>query len=127
MIAMKRAYESVVEGDGYRVLVERLWPRGVRKAEARLDAWEKALAPSDALRRWYGHDPEKWPEFQARYARELATPAAQAILDQLAERARHGAVTLVYASHAGEISNAAVLQRLIQERIAHMHGKRASA
>jgi uncharacterized protein YeaO (DUF488 family) len=127
MIAMKRVYEPAAVSDGYRVLVERLWPRGMRKADARLDAWEKEIAPSHELRRWYGHDPEKWPEFQSRYARELATPAAQAILDRLADRARYGAVTLVYASHAGEISNAAVLQRLIQERIAPMHGKRASA
>ena len=118
MIAMKSVYEPAVESDGYRVLVERLWPRGVSKAAARLDAWEKEIAPSDDLRRWYGHDPDKWPEFQARYERELTTSAAQAILDDLAERARHGTVTLVYASHAGEISNTAVLLRLIEERIA---------
>jgi uncharacterized protein YeaO (DUF488 family) len=88
------------------------------KAKARLDAWEKELAPSNDLRRWYNHDPGKWAAFQTRYERELATPAAQAALDALAERARHGPVTLVYASHAGEISNTAVLLRLIAERIA---------
>lgn len=126
MIAMKHVYEPAVAGDGYRVLAERLWPRGESKVKARLDAWEKEIAPSADLRRWYNHDPGKWAEFQSRYARELATPAAQAILDDLTERARHGAVTLVYASHAGEISNTAVLLRLIQERIAHTHGKRAS-
>jgi uncharacterized protein YeaO (DUF488 family) len=127
MIAMKHVHEPAGETDGYRVLAERLWPRGMSKANARLDAWEKEIAPSNELRHWYDHDPEKWTEFQARYERELATPAAQAILDQLAERARHGTVTLVYASHAGEISNTAVLLRLIQERIAHTHGTRASA
>jgi len=119
MIAMKRVYAPAVETDGYRVLAERLWPRGLSKARARLDAWEKALAPSNELRHWYDHDPEKWAEFQSRYARELATPAAQTLLDQLAARARQGPVTLVYASHAGAISNTAVLLRLVQERIAH--------
>jgi uncharacterized protein YeaO (DUF488 family) len=118
MIAIKRAYDPAVDEDGFRVLVERLWPRGVSKAQARLDAWEKAIAPSDELRRWYGHDPLKWEEFQIRYERELAAPGAQAILDDLAMRARHGPVTLVYASHAGEISNAAILQRLLRERVA---------
>jgi uncharacterized protein YeaO (DUF488 family) len=118
MIAMKQVYEPAVESDGYRVLAERLWPRGESKAKAKLDAWEKEIAPSNDLRHWYNHDPDKWAEFQARYERELATPAAQEIIDELAERARHGAVTLVYASHAGEISNTAVLLRLIQERIA---------
>jgi len=84
MIAMKQVYEPAAESDGYRVLAERLWPRGERKAKAKLDAWEKAIAPSADLRRWYGHDPKKWTEFQARYERELAIPAAQAILDDLA-------------------------------------------
>jgi uncharacterized protein YeaO (DUF488 family) len=119
MIAMKRVYAPAVETDGYRVLAERLWPRGLSKAKAQLDAWEKALAPSNDLRHWYGHDPEKWVEFQSRYARELATPAAQTLLDQLAARARQGPVTLVYASHAGAISNTAMLLRLVQERVAH--------
>jgi len=120
MIAMKQVYAPAVETDGDRVLAEQLWPRGLSKARARLDAWEKALAPSTELRHWYGHDPEKWAEFQSRYARELATPAAQALLDQLAARARQGPVTLVYASHAGAISNTAVLLRLIQERLARV-------
>ena len=118
MIAIKRAYEPAAEADGYRVLVERLWPRGVSKAAARLDAWEKDVAPSADLRRWYGHDPAKWPEFQARYARELAEPAARAALDGLAERAREGPVTLVYGSRVGEISNAAVLRCILEERLA---------
>jgi uncharacterized protein YeaO (DUF488 family) len=117
MIAIKRAYEPAMAEDGYRVLVERLWPRGVSKAHARLDAWEKAIAPSGELRRWYGHDPVKWDEFQVRYERELAAPQAQAVLDDLVARARRGTVTLVYASHAGEISNAAALQRLLRGHV----------
>lgn len=117
MIQMKRVYEPASAADGYRVLVERLWPRGVSKEAARLDAWEKEIAPSDELRRWYGHDRQKWPEFQVRYERELAAPAAQAILERLAERARHGPVTLLYATREGDISNAAVLHRVLGERV----------
>ena len=116
MIRLKRIYEPAAPDDGYRVLVERLWPRGVSKAVARLDAWERAIAPSDALRKWYGHDPAKWEEFQRRYLRELQMPEAQAILDALAEQGRHGTVTLLYAAHAGDISNAAVLARLLAAR-----------
>ena len=117
MITMKRIYEPVAAEDGYRVLVERLWPRGVSKEAARLDAWERGIAPSDALRRWYGHDPQKWPEFQARYERELQAPEAQETLGRLAERARHGTVTLLYATKAGDLSNAAVLLRMLTERL----------
>ena len=118
MVRMKRVYEPAGADDGYRVLVERLWPRGVSKAAAHLDAWEKGIAPSDSLRRWYSHDPQKWDEFQARYERELLAPAAREILESLVERARQGTVALLYASHAGEISNAAVLQRLLTQQLA---------
>jgi uncharacterized protein YeaO (DUF488 family) len=117
MFQLKRIYEAATADDGYRVLVERLWPRGVSKAAARLDGWEKSIAPSDDLRRWYGHDPHKWREFQARYERELQAPEAHAALDDLVMRARQGTVTLLYASHAGEISSAAVLQRVLAERL----------
>lgn len=116
MIKIKRIYEPAAAEDGCRVLVERLWPRGVRKAQAQLDAREKDIAPSNALRRWYGHDPNKWEEFQERYERELKMPQAQQILDRLAERAQHGVVTLLYSSRAGEISNAAILQRILTQR-----------
>jgi uncharacterized protein YeaO (DUF488 family) len=118
MIAMKRVYEPAAADDGYRVLVDRLWPRGLRKEAAEIDAWEKGIAPSTELRRWYGHDTAKWAAFQVRYETELATPEARAILDDLAERARHSRVTLLYASHAGTISNAAVLQRLLARQSA---------
>jgi uncharacterized protein YeaO (DUF488 family) len=123
VIKTKRIYEPATAEDGYRVLVERLWPRGVSKAQARLDAWEKDIAPSDALRRWYGHDPEKWEEFQERYERELEAPKAQEILDRLAERAQHGPITLIYSSRAGEISNAAVLQQLLIQGITAHSGR----
>jgi uncharacterized protein YeaO (DUF488 family) len=118
MIQMKRISESATAEDGYRVLVERLWPRGVSKAAAHLDAWEKGIAPSDSLRRWYGHDPQKWEDFQARYENELQTQEARDILEHLVERARNSVVTLLYASHTSEISNAAVLQRMLTHRLA---------
>jgi uncharacterized protein YeaO (DUF488 family) len=123
VIRTKRVYEHAAEEDGYRVLVERLWPRGVSKQKARLDAWEKSVAPSDALRRWYGHDPEKWEEFRERYERELEAPEAREVLDGLAERARRSNVTLLYSSRDGEISNATVLQRLLSQRSAARSGE----
>jgi len=117
MVRTKRVYEPPGPDDGYRVLVERLWPRGVSKENAHLDAWARELAPSDELRRWYGHDPARWEAFRARYRRELDEPARRDQLDRLVERAATGTVTLVYASRAGEISNAAVLRDLIAERL----------
>jgi uncharacterized protein YeaO (DUF488 family) len=115
MIATKRAYEPASRRDGYRVLIDGLWPRGVSKAKANLDAWEKDVAPSRELREWYGHDPAKWPEFRRRYTRELRAPAARAILKDLARRAKRGRVTLVYASRAAEISDVAVLERILKK------------
>jgi uncharacterized protein YeaO (DUF488 family) len=116
MIATRRAYEPASPRDGYRVLIDRLWPRGVSKAKAKLDAWEKDVAPSRELRKWYGHDPAKWPEFRRRYTRELRAPASRAILNDLARRAKRGRVTLVYASRAAEISDVAVLERILKKR-----------
>ena len=117
MIVSKRIYEPATDDDGYRVLVERLWPRGVSRARARLDAWEKDIAPSAELRRWYDHDPEKWPEFRKRYREELRAPAASAVLDDLVTRGSEGRVTLVYSSRAGDISNAAALPALLAPRV----------
>lgn len=117
MIITKRAYEPYAPTDGYRVLIDRLWPRGVSKAGAHLDAWAKDVAPSRELREWYGHDPARWPEFRSRYQRELRAPAAKAVLDDLVRRARRGRVTLVYASRAADISDVAVLERLLDRRL----------
>ena len=100
MIVSKRAYDPAAATDGYCVLIDRLWPRGVSKIRLRLDAWKKDIAPSSELREWYEHDPAKWPEFQRRYERELRAPAAKVVLDDLARRAKRGRVTLVYASKA---------------------------
>ncbi len=118
MIALKRAYEPAASQDGYRVLVERLWPRGVRKEALHLDEWAKEVAPSTELRKWYGHDPAKWKEFVQRYARELANPEVQAELDALAARARRGRVTLLFAAHDPALSNATVLKQILDRRAA---------
>lgn len=114
-LRLKRAYEPPSPDDGYRVLVERLWPRGVSKEAAHLDAWAKDLAPSSELRRWYNHDPDKWETFRTRYRQELAEAARQPALADLRDRARQGTVTLVYASRAGAISNAAALKAYLEE------------
>jgi uncharacterized protein YeaO (DUF488 family) len=124
MIATKRAYEPASRRDGYRVLIDGLWPRGVSKAKANLDAWEKDVAPSRELREWYGHDPAKWPEFRRRYTRELRAPAARAILKDLARRAKRGRVTLVYASRAAEISDVAVLERILKKPSPRLRGSK---
>jgi uncharacterized protein YeaO (DUF488 family) len=118
MITTKRVYEPYSRTDGYRVLVDRLWPRGLSKANAHVDLWAKDIAPSTELRQWYEHDPEKWRDFQKRYRAELNTAEAKAVLSDLVRRARRGRVTLVYSSHAGDISNAAALERMLKRRVA---------
>jgi uncharacterized protein YeaO (DUF488 family) len=108
MISIKRVYEPSVPGDGVRFLVERLWPRGMRKESLRMNAWLKGIAPSGTLRRWFNHDPAKWMEFQRRYFAELKQQrdALQPILD--AET--HGNVTLLYSAHDTEHNNAVALK-----------------
>lgn len=125
MITTKRVYEPYARTDGYRVLVDRLWPRGLSKAKAHVDLWARDIAPSTELRRWYEHDPDKWLEFRKRYRAELNTPEAKAMLSDLVRRARGGRVTLVYSSHAGEISNAAALERMLKRRVAAARGRRS--
>lgn len=121
MVQIKRAYEPAQKSDGYRVLVDRLWPRGLRKEALSLDAWEKDLAPSDALRKWFGHDPGRWPEFVARYREELRQGQARELLSELARRAAHGTVTLVYSARDTEHNNAVVLRDELT-RLAHSVG-----
>jgi uncharacterized protein YeaO (DUF488 family) len=113
MIRLKRVYDSPAANDGARYLVERLWPRGMTKEKAALKAWLKEVAPSPELRKWYGHDPEKWPEFQKRYREELKDEAHREALAELREAARHGPVTLVYAAHDEERNSAAVLKQVL--------------
>lgn len=107
-VRLKRAYEPPVDNDGTRVLIDRLWPRGVKKTDAALDQWAKDIAPSTALRKWFGHDPARWQEFRIRYAAELRQHKDQ--LKQLRALARSGPITLVYSAH-DEVHNDAVALR----------------
>ncbi|HWE75838.1 MAG TPA: DUF488 family protein [Stellaceae bacterium] len=106
-IRVKRAYEPAAEADGTRVLVDRLWPRGVTKDALALARWAKEIGPSDALRRWFRHDPARWGEFRRRYAAELAKQ--KPLLDELRDLARSGVLTLVYGARDEEHNNAVVL------------------
>lgn len=107
MIRIKRVYEEPAKQDGYRILVDRLWPRGLTKERAEVDLWVKEIAPSDALRKWFGHEPEKWPEFAKRYRSELAKK--EDLLKEVKKLEReHGTVTLLY-GRKDEKQNQAVL------------------
>jgi uncharacterized protein YeaO (DUF488 family) len=110
-IQIKRIYEPPKASDGTRILVDRLWPRGVAREEARIDAWVKDLAPSDALRRWYSHDPEKWPEFRARYIAELKHNPAVVELQDMAAKSK--TLTLLFAAKDNLRNNATVLQEFL--------------
>jgi uncharacterized protein YeaO (DUF488 family) len=111
-IQTRRVYDAVEAGDGFRVLVERLWPRGLRKEALRLDRWLKEVAPSDELRRWFAHDPARWDEFRRRYFAELdAKPEAW---QPLLEAARGGPVTLLYSARDTEHNNARALQEYLE-------------
>ena len=108
-VRLQRAYDEPAPGDGYRVLVDRVWPRGRTKEQLRLDAWARDLGPSTQLRKWFGHDPARWAEFQARYHAELAVPDKARALGALAERARRGLVTLVFGARDPEHNQARVI------------------
>jgi uncharacterized protein YeaO (DUF488 family) len=113
MIRLKRAYDQPAAADGFRVLVERLWPRGVKKEAAALDLWLKDVAPSTELRQWFGHEPARWEEFRRRYREELqGRPAALAVLR---EKVRAGEVTLVYGSRDEEHNAAVALKQFLEE------------
>ncbi len=112
-LLLKRAYEAAEPEDGLRILVDRLWPRGLKKDEARIDHWLKEVAPSTELRRWFGHDPARWDEFRRRYAAELrANPSA---LEELrAHLGGRGAATLLFSAHDGEHNNAVALKEILE-------------
>ncbi len=111
-VRIKRAYEPPEPADGYRVLIDRIWPRGVSKEEARLDEWARELAPSSELRRWFGHDPARFEEFRRRYRAELAGHEEK--LRELRRRARQGTLTLVYSARDTEHNDAVVLAELLR-------------
>lgn len=114
MLGTKRVYEKRNPSDGKRILVDRLWPRGLTREEAAIDEWMKDLAPSDELRKWFGHEPEKWAEFRQKYTQELNAPDKVRLLDKLASMAKAGNVTMVYAARDTEHNNAKVLEEVMQ-------------
>ena len=121
MIKLKRVYEKVENNDGLRVLVDRLWPRGVKKEEAKLDEWLKDIAPSSKLRKWFSHDPNKWEEFKIRYEEELAQK--EELLDKLIQDAKGKNITLVYASREKQFNNVMVLKTLMEKRMTRQEKK----
>ena len=116
-IRTKRIYRAVRVSDGRRILVDRLWPRGIAKDRARLFSWCREIAPSDALRHWFHANSDRWPEFEARYRAELA--AQGEMIDELAGYTQDGIVTLIYASKDEERNNAVVLRDVLRKRIAN--------
>jgi uncharacterized protein YeaO (DUF488 family) len=114
-VRVARIYDDPTPEDGRRVLVDRLWPRGISKERAKLDDWCKEVAPSDELRRWYGHDPERFDEFSARYRAELAEGEQAEALARIAAEARTATVTLLTATKTIEISQAAVLKSVLED------------
>lgn len=112
-VRAKRIYDPVAQGDGYRVLIDHIWPRGVSRERAKLDEWAKELAPSDELRRWFDHDPARFEEFRARYRAELAARSQR--LQELRRRATSGALTILYAARDQQHNNAVVLCELLRD------------
>ena len=110
MVKLKKVRDPYERSDGYRVLVERLWPRGMRKESLAMDEWAKEVAPSTELRKWFGHDPERWAEFQRRYHSELKKEPAASRLAELAKRSGAGTLTLLFSSHDAEHNNAVALK-----------------
>ena len=114
-VLLKRAYEEPSNADGFRVLVDRLWPRGKMKADLRLNAWAKEIAPSTELRKWFDHDPKRWLEFCRRYKVELKNPMAKkAIADTVRDARKHSKITLIYAAKDTEHNEAVVLQAIFK-------------
>ncbi|MFZ2196182.1 MAG: DUF488 domain-containing protein [Thermodesulfovibrionales bacterium] len=113
MVKLKRIYDQPEKGDGKRVLVDRLWPRGVKKEDAGFDLWLKDIAPSDDLRKWFSHDPSKWQEFRERYRHELK--GRPDMIEELKKAARQGTITLLYAAKDADRNNAVVLKEMIEK------------
>jgi uncharacterized protein YeaO (DUF488 family) len=116
-IRIQRVYDADKPSIGKRILVDRVWPRGLKKEALHLDAWMRELGPSDELRKWFGHDPTRWDEFQRRYRAELAQPEQQARLDEIEKLALEGPVTLLYGARDEEHNQAVVIQSVLEERL----------
>ncbi len=115
-VKLKRAYEPATADDGTRILIDRMWPRGIKKTEAAIDRWVRDIAPSTELRRWFGHRPERWPEFRRRYLAELKNRPE--LVEEIRGAAHDGPVTLVYAARDEAHNNAVVLQELLTGKAA---------
>ena len=115
MVVIKRIYDQASPSDGYRVLIDRLWPRGIKKDKADLDEWLARIAPSRELRTWFNHDPTRWEEFADMYRNELSAPEAEVELQRLLEISRNGRLTLLFAAKSVEHNNAVVLRARLLE------------
>ncbi len=125
MVKIKRAYDPPSAGvDGKRVLIDRLWPRGLRKEDARIDEWMREIGPSNELRKWFGHDPEKWVEFKKRFFSELNEKPD--MVDKIVEAARRDTVTLLFGSKEKRFNNAVALKEYIEARMRASERKRAA-
>jgi len=113
-IRVKRIYESPNPDDGFRILIDRLWPRGIKKDDAKIDLWLKEIAPSDSLRKWFNHDSEKWEEFKSRYVKEL--DQNQDLVAQLARHVRKGTVTFLFSAKDKSYNNAVALRENFLDR-----------
>jgi uncharacterized protein YeaO (DUF488 family) len=113
MVKIKRVYDPVSKSDGKRILVDRLWPRGLKKEEARVDEWLKEIAPSTELRKWFGHDPEKWPEFRKKYKQELKSHAG--LIKRIKSEAKGESVTLLFAAKNADQNQAIVLKEILSK------------
>ncbi len=114
MLKIKRAYEAKTSSDGKRIYVDRLWPRGLSKDDAGFDEWLKDVSPSDELRKWFGHEPEKFAEFKRKYAKELSAPDIQPVLRRIGNLADKGDITLIYSAKDTEHNNAVVLAEVVR-------------
>ena len=124
MIKIKRIYDPPGPGDGRRIFIDRLWPRGMKKEDAHIDGWLKDAAPSDELREWFGHDPGKWGDFKRRYYAELKTK--KELVDGIVDETQRGTVTLLFSSRELRYNNAVALKDYIEVRIQAATGKRAA-
>ena len=124
MIKIKRVYDEPSRGDGKRILIDRLWPRGIKKEDARIDEWIKEVAPSSELRKWFDHDPNKWGEFKKRFFTELH--GKQDVVDGIISAARKSTVTLLFGSKEERFNNAVALQEYIESRVKASERKKAA-
>jgi len=114
MIKTKRVYDEPEDKDGFRILVDRLWPRGLKKDKAKINLWLRDIAPSDELRKWFGHDPKKWSEFKRRYFQELS--GKEELVSLMVEKAQKGTVALLYAAKEEKFNNANAVKEYIETR-----------